>query len=165
MGAGKSTIGKALAQALQRTFYDSDTEIEIRAGADIAWIFDIEGEEGFRKREQKVIEELTQKKSIVLATGGGTVITPQNRLFLASRGTVIYLKTSLEQQFHRTKRDAKRPLLKTSNVQQRLAELWEQRSPLYEEIADFSFETEDNNVKTITTAILECLRDNANYFH
>ena len=94
MGAGKSTIGRALAKELKLEFYDSDEVIEERAGADISWIFDIEGEEGFRRREQKVIDELTQKTNIVLATGGGVVITPENRNALAGRGTVIYLKTS-----------------------------------------------------------------------
>ena len=98
MGAGKSTIGRALAKEVKLEFFDSDEVIEERAGADIAWIFDVEGEEGFRRREQKVIDELTQRTNIVLATGGGVVMTPENRNALAGSGTVIYLKTSLQHQ-------------------------------------------------------------------
>src|SRR3990167_5637819 len=136
MGAGKSTIGRALAKELKLEFYDSDEVIEQRAGANIAWIFDIEGEEGFRLREQKVIDELSQKTNIVLATGGGAVMTPENRNVLAARGTVIYLKTSIQQQHERTKRDTKRPLLRTDNLEARLKELDQERAPYYDELAD-----------------------------
>lgn len=155
MGAGKSTIGRALAKELKLAFYDSDEVIEERSGADISWIFDIEGEEGFRKREQKVIDELTQKSNIVLATGGGVVMTPENRVALAARGTVIYLKTSLEQQYERTKRDTKRPLLQTDNLEERLVSLREQREPLYEELADISFETDKLTVKAVANNIIK----------
>lgn len=157
MGAGKSTIGRALAKELKLQFYDSDEVIEERAGADIAWIFDIEGEEGFRQREIKVISELTQKNNIVLATGGGVIISPENRTLLAARGTVIYLKTSLEQQYERTKRDTRRPLLQTENLTERLEELREERQPFYEELADISFETDKLTVKAVANNIIKYL--------
>jgi shikimate kinase len=144
MGAGKSTIGRALAKELKLEFYDSDEVIEERAGADISWIFDIEGEEGFRRREQKVIDELTQKTNIVLATGGG-----------AGRGTVIYLKTSLQQQFERTKRDTKRPLLQTEDLEGRLESLRDEREPYYDELADVSFETDKLTVKAVANNIIK----------
>ncbi len=157
MGAGKSTIGRALAKELKLEFFDSDEVIEERAGADIAWIFDLEGEEGFRQREIKVIEELTQKQNIVLATGGGVVISPENRTVLAARGTVIYLKTSLEQQYERTKRDTRRPLLQTENLTERLEELRVARQPYYEELADVSFETDKLTVKAVAHNIIKYL--------
>ena len=158
MGAGKSTIGRHIANALNLDFYDTDQEIEKRTGAEIAWIFDIEGEKGFRLREQHVVDELTQKQSIVLATGGGVILASENRSALASRGTVIYLKTSLEQQFERTKNDRKRPLLQTDNLTERLIELGEQRKPLYEEIADYTFDTDGLTVKAVANKIIKHLK-------
>lgn len=157
MGAGKSTIGRTLAKELKLEFFDTDEVIQQRAGADISWIFDIEGEGGFRRREQKVVEELTQKTNIVLATGGGVVLLPENRNALAGRGTVIYLRTSLEQQFERTKRDTKRPLLQTNDLESRLEDLKEEREPLYEELADVSFETDKLTVKAVANNIIKYL--------
>ena len=157
MGAGKSTIGRALAKELKLEFFDSDEVIEQRAGADIAWIFDIEGEEGFRQREIKIIDELTQKQNIVLATGGGVIISPENRSVLAGRGTVIYLKTSLEQQYERTKRDTRRPLLQTDNLTERLEELRDERQPYYEDLSDVSFETDKLTVKAVANNIVKYL--------
>jgi shikimate kinase len=157
MGAGKSTIGRALAKELKLEFFDTDEVIEERTGASVSWIFDVEGEDGFRRREQKVIEELTQKNNIVLATGGGVVTTPENRTALAGRGTVIYLKTSLAQQFERTKRDTKRPLLQTPNLEGRLEDLRLEREPLYEELADVSFETDKLTVKAVANKIIKYL--------
>jgi shikimate kinase len=155
MGAGKSTIGRALAKELKLEFYDTDEVIEERSGANISWIFDVEGEEGFRKREQKVIEELTQKSNIVLATGGGVVTSPENRNALAARGTVIFLKASLHQQFERTKRDTKRPLLQTDDLKSRLESLRDEREPFYEELADVSFETDKLTVKAVANNIIK----------
>lgn len=157
MGAGKSTIGRALAKELKLEFYDTDEVIEERTGASISWIFDVEGEEGFRRREQRVIEELTQKSNIVLATGGGVVMTPENRNALAGRGTVIYLRTSLAQQFERTKRDTKRPLLQTPNLEGRLEVLRDEREPFYEELADVHFETDKLTVKAVANKIIKYL--------
>lgn len=155
MGAGKSTIGRTLAKELNLEFYDTDEVIEQRSGADISWIFDVEGEDGFRKREQKIIEELTQKNNIVLATGGGVVMSPENRNALAARGTVIYLKASLQQQFERTKRDTKRPLLQTDDLEHRLETLQSEREPFYEELADISFETDKLTVKAVANNIIK----------
>jgi len=155
MGAGKSTIGRTLAKEIKLEFYDSDEVIEERAGANIAWIFDVEGEEGYRRREQKVIDELTQKNNIVLATGGGVVMTPENRNALAGRGTVIYLKTSLQQQYERTKRDTKRPLLQTDDLEGRLISLRDEQAPFYEELADISFETDKLTVKAVANNIVK----------
>lgn len=157
MGAGKSTIGRALAKELKLAFYDSDEEIEARAGASVAWIYDIEGEEGFRRRESKVIDELTQKHHIVLATGGGVVMTPENRNALAARGTVIYLQTSLQQQYERTKRDTKRPQLQTKDLEARLKALRNEREPYYQELADMTFETDKLTVKAVANNIIKFL--------
>jgi len=157
MGAGKSTIGRTLAKELKLEFYDSDEVIEARSGASIAWIFDVEGEEGFRRREQKIVDELTQKNNIVLATGGGVIMTSENRNALAGRGTVIYLKTSLQQQYERTKRDTKRPQLQTDNLEERLEYLRDEREPLYEELADISFETDRLTVKAVANNIVKYL--------
>lgn len=154
MGAGKSTIGRAVAKQLNLDFYDTDQVIEKRTGADIAWIFDIEGEDGFRVREQNVVEDLTQKQNIVLATGGGTIVTPENRQALAGRGTVVYLRTSLDTQYKRTRHDEKRPMLHTDDVWERLNELWSEREPLYLEIADISFDTDGLSVKVVANDIV-----------
>ena len=156
MGAGKSTIGRTLAKELKLEFYDSDEVIEERTGADISWIYDVEGEEGFRRREQKVIEELTQKSNIVLATGGGVIMTPENRNALAGRGTVIDLKTSLQQQYERTKRDSPtRPMLQTPDLEGRLEMLRDEREPLYEDLADVSFDTDKLTVKAVANNIIK----------
>ena len=123
MGAGKSTIGKQLAKTLRKEFLDSDNEIESRTGVDISYIFDIEGEEGFRKRERQVIDELTQERDVVLATGGGAVLDADNRSCLVSRGFVVYLYAPLELLIERTSRDRNRPLLSDGDPRQRLTEL------------------------------------------
>jgi shikimate kinase len=157
MGAGKSTIGRTLAKELKLAFYDSDEVIEERAGASVAWIYDIEGEDGFRRREQKVIDELTQKHNIVLATGGGVVMTPENRNALAARGTVIFLMTSLQQQYERTKRDTKRPQLQTNDLETRLETLRQEQEPFYEELADVTFETDKLTVKAVANNIIKYL--------
>lgn len=136
MGAGKTTIGKLLAKHLHRDFIDVDWYIESKTGADIPWIFEKEGEEGFRDRESIVIEELTKKKNLVLATGGGVVIREENRKLLADKGLVIYLNADVSVQIQRTKKSKNRPLLKTQNPQEVLQNLYDFRDPLYREIAD-----------------------------
>lgn len=157
MGAGKSTIGRQLAQMLNMDFLDSDAVIEERAGADIDWIFDLEGEAGFRKREEKIINELTQSQGLVLSTGGGTVVSKESRNLLSARGIVVYLETSVDKQFERTQRDKKRPLLQTEDPYQVLVELAKVRNPLYEEIADITIQTTDQTAKVVATQIIDMM--------
>lgn len=158
MGAGKSSIGKQLASQLKMEFVDTDRVIEERTGADIDWIFDLEGEEGFRLREEGIIEELSSMQGIVLATGGGAVISAKNRSMLAARGTVVYLETSIEQQLERTRRDKKRPLLQTKDDPRKIFEdLRDIRDPLYNEIADYTFSTDRSTVKAVARFILDGL--------
>ncbi|MBU2925132.1 shikimate kinase AroK [Colwellia sp. 4_MG-2023] len=158
MGAGKSTIGRELADRLHLEFFDSDQEIERRTGADIAWVFDLEGEEGFRKREEGVIEDLSEKQGIVLATGGGSVISMQVRNRLSARGIVVYLETTIDKQVARTQRDRRRPLLQTSEEPRTVLEnLAIERNPLYEEIADVVIKTDDQSAKVVAHKIIERL--------
>ncbi len=159
MGAGKSTVGKQLARVLGKEFVDTDQEIERRSGADISWIFDVEGEDGFRKREASVIDELTQKQGIVLATGGGAVADKDSRARLAARGTVVYLEASIEQQLDRTNRDRNRPLLSNSDDPREVLEaLMAERDPMYREIADMIVPTTSRTVKSVANEIVESLR-------
>lgn len=157
MGAGKSTIGRLLAKELKLSFKDSDKEIEQRTGANIPWIFDVEGEAGFREREQAVIEELCTLDGVVLATGGGAVLRAENRAALHAGGRVVYLHTSVEQQLDRTSRDRNRPLLRTADPGKVLAELLRIRDPLYREIADVIIETDERPPRMVVQEILERL--------
>lgn len=145
MGAGKSTIGRLLAQEFRLDFYDSDKVIEERCGANIPWIFDMEGEAGFREREESAIDYLTQQKSVVLATGGGAILSELNRQHLSARGQVVYLRTSIDKQLQRTRRDKNRPLLNTENPRAVLETLFEVRDPLYSSIADIVIDTDRHN--------------------
>lgn len=161
MGAGKSTIGRHLAQQLSMEFYDSDQEIERRTGADVGWVFDLEGEEGFRDREDKIINELTEKQGIVLATGGGSVKSKEIRNRLSARGIVVYLQTTIEKQLARTQRDKKRPLLQVDLPQREVLEaLANERNPLYGEIADVIICTDDQSAKVIANLIINALGKN-----
>ena len=153
MGAGKSTAGRRLAKRLKLQFFDSDQEIERRTGATVSLIFEIEGEEGFRKREKDIIDELTKNSGIVLATGGGAVLDPENRAVLAKRGVVVYLRTGLAQLVRRTSRDSKRPLLKTDDPAAKLLELLKIRGPLYEEMADLVIDTDQRPLQSIVDEI------------
>ncbi|MDF0535008.1 shikimate kinase AroK [Shewanella yunxiaonensis] len=157
MGAGKSTIGRHLAQMLHLEFHDSDQEIESRTGADITWVFDVEGEEGFRRREAQVIADLTEKQGIVLATGGGSVQSKDIRNFLSARGIVVYLETTIDKQVARTQRDKRRPLLQVDNPREVLENLAEIRNPLYEEIADIVVKTDEQSAKVVANQIIEQL--------
>jgi len=157
MGSGKTTIGRQLAGRLDKHFYDSDREIEKRTGADIALIFEIEGEEGFRQREVKMIKELSSMGDIVLATGGGVVLSADNRACLKTCGKVVYLKSSPEKLFDRTARDKERPLLNTTDRMTTIKELMEKRGPLYEEIADLIVTTDNNSIKQIVNKISQQL--------
>ncbi len=153
MGAGKTSVGKMLARRLNRQFLDSDTEIERLTGVSIPVIFEIEGEAGFREREEKMIAELTNRPGIVLATGGGAVISAANRGLLKSRGLVIYLRAIPEDLWRRTRRDRNRPLLQTADPLARLRELHQQRDPLYREVADLVVDTGAQSVSALTTRI------------
>ena len=141
MGAGKTSVGRVLAKRLGKTFYDSDHVIEERTGVRIPVIFDIEGESGFRAREQAVIGELTELNNIVLATGGGAVLDPANRRALHERGTVIYLRAAVRELINRTRHDKNRPLLQNGDPQERLTALFEQRDALYKDAAHLVIET------------------------
>ena len=157
MGAGKTTIGRLLARQLKRTFVDSDHEIEARCGVRIAVIFDIEGESGFRAREAAVIDELTARDGIVLATGGGAVLDEANRRHLAARGNVVYLHSAPENLWQRTRHDKHRPLLANADPKRRLEELYARRDPLYREVADLVVETGRQGAPTLVKRLLEQL--------
>jgi len=157
MGAGKTTIGRHLSDILHQEFVDSDHEIEARSGANIPWIFDVEGEEGFRHREELVIDALTQRKNIVLGTGGGAVLRQANRQYLHERGTVVYLQTPVSLQLERTGRDRNRPLLRTSDPQQKLSELLALREPLYLEIAHIVMPTSGGSARDLAMKIVHAL--------
>jgi len=157
MGAGKTTIGKQLAQSLGMTFGDSDHEIQRRTGVDIPTIFEYEGEEGFRQREQQAIDDLTQVDNQVLATGGGAILRAENRQHLSARGIVVFLACSPEQQFERTYRDRNRPLLQTEDPLERLKALMAEREPLYLSTADYMVSTEGRSAATVANEILERL--------
>lgn len=159
MGAGKTTIGRLLSQELKLEFVDSDKEIEARAGADIPWIFDVEGEVGFRKREAAMIAELTERDNIVLATGGGAILDPANQNCLQARGTVIYLHATLNQQIERTAKDRNRPLLQAENPAAVLSQLMTIRDPLYRNCCDHLIETDGRRPKAVAREIIDRLQD------
>ncbi|WP_143745870.1 bifunctional shikimate kinase/3-dehydroquinate synthase AroKB [Massilia sp. KIM] len=155
MGAGKTTIGRMLARKLNKRFVDSDHEIEARTGASIPWIFEIEGEACFRRREADMIRELSAQHDLVLATGGGAILNPASRALLAERGTVVYLRASINSILARTAHDKNRPLLQTADPRKKLEELLAQRDPLYREIADLVIDTGRPNVQSMVQTILD----------
>jgi shikimate kinase len=157
MGAGKTTVGRLLAKNLGAVFYDTDQEIEKRTGVRVPVIFEMEGEDGFRKREIGMIDELTQMQNIVLATGGGAVIAPENREHLKSRGIVIYLRASVQDLYIRTRFDRNRPLLQNTNAQAKLQELFAARDPLYREVATYIVDTGNQPVMNIVQKIEELI--------
>lgn len=153
MGAGKTSVGKLLAKRLGKSFYDSDHVVESRTGVRIPVIFEIEGEPGFRARESAAIDELTQMKNIVLATGGGAILNESNRAALKARGTVVYLRASVDELWNRTRHDKNRPLLQTADPKARIQELMQQRDPLYREVAHFVVETGTQSLKSLITRL------------
>ncbi|MGI9203130.1 MAG: shikimate kinase AroK [Woeseiaceae bacterium] len=157
MGAGKSAVGRQLGRLLHLDFLDSDEEIEQRTGVDIPFIFEKEGEQGFRTREVKVIDELSQRQGVVLATGGGAVLDVESRSRLGARGFVIYLHTTVKQQLDRTQRGRNRPLLENGNKAKVLEALMLERDPLYREIADLTVETDGRRVQAVARDIVEAL--------
>ncbi|MEM7003545.1 MAG: shikimate kinase AroK [Pseudomonadota bacterium] len=158
MAVGKSTVGRLLAQSLKMPFYDSDHEIEERAGAEVSWIFDVEGEVGFRDREEYVIDDLSNMDGVVVATGGGIVKRAVNRERLAARGVVIHLDCPLQKLLQRTANDKKRPLLAGATREQILADLMRERAPLYSEIADYTFVSGEQNPKQLVQQIVRRLQ-------
>ena len=153
MGSGKSAVGRQLAQRLGLAFVDSDEEIEARTGVDIAYIFEREGEAGFRQREAEVIDALTTREGLLLSTGGGAILDPRTRERLRTRGRVVYLQTSVDQQLARTRRSNDRPLLNNEDPRGTLERLFQQRAPLYLEVAEIVVDTDGRKVKTVVDHI------------
>jgi shikimate kinase len=158
MGSGKTAVGRHLARLFRYEFHDSDADIEAKTGVDIPFIFEKEGETGFRIRERESIDRLTRLESIVLATGGGAVIDPANRLALAERGVVVYLATSVNQQIERTRHARHRPLLQVTDPEQKLKDLMARRAVLYAEIADLTVTTDGRRVQLVAEEIHQELR-------
>lgn len=159
MGAGKTTIGRHLAHTLDRQFLDLDHEMEARCGVRVALIFDIEGEAGFRRRETALLDECSQYRGMVLATGGGAVLAPENRRILKERGMVVYLRADIDELFRRVARDRTRPMLKASDPRQRIADLLVQREPLYEEVADVTLDTGAMPVAQVVRNLLPYIKE------
>jgi shikimate kinase len=157
MGAGKTSVGRVLAKRLQKTFYDSDHVIEDRTGVKIPLIFEIEGEPGFRVRESAVVDELTALRDIVLATGGGAVLSEKNRDRLRTRGTVVYLRASVRDLLNRTRHDKNRPLLQAADPRTRLTELYEKRDPLYREVAHVTVDTGNQSIASLINRLCQLL--------
>lgn len=157
MGAGKTSVGRVLAKRLQKTFYDSDHVIEDRTGVKIPVIFEIEGEAGFRVRESAVVDELTALRDIVLATGGGAILSEKNRDRLRTRGTVVYLRASVRDLLNRTRHDKNRPLLQAADPRARLTELYEKRDPLYREIAHLTVDTGNQSLTSLVNRLCQLL--------
>jgi shikimate kinase len=158
MGAGKTTIGKSLAKALHREFLDLDHELEARCGVRIPTIFEIEGEVGFRKRECQVLDDCTLRPGLVMATGGGAVLAPENRNALRTRGVVIYLRANVDELYRRTSRDRNRPLLATADPRGTLRSLLELREPLYREVADIVMDTGSTSIAQLVAQVVERLK-------
>ena len=159
MGSGKSTVGKIISDELFLNFFDTDEEIESRTGASIDWIFDLEGENGFRKRESNILQEMVQKNSIVLSTGGGIILSDENRELLSSRGTVFYLSTPISVQIERTSKDKDRPLLKNGDPGEILTKLHEERKDLYESVSDYYVQTENKSSQQVASEIINLIKE------
>ncbi|GAB2188589.1 shikimate kinase AroK [Sessilibacter sp. MAH2] len=158
MGVGKSTIGRMLAQLTQREFKDTDHVVEERTGADIPWIFDVEGEEGFRARETSVLQDLLQVRNLVLATGGGIVTREENRELLNNNSVVVYLTASVEQLYKRTRKDKKRPLLQVENPKAKIEGLIAERAPLYESVSHYQVSTDNKTPKAVAEKIFSLIK-------
>jgi shikimate kinase len=159
MGSGKTAVGRQLARLMRLEFFDSDAEIEHRTGVDIPYIFEKEGEAGFREREREVIDSLTRLSNVVLATGGGAILLPENREYLSTRGRVVYLHTSIEQQLERTRHGRQRPLLYTEDPEAKLRELMAYRLPLYQSIAEVTVTTDGRQVRAVADEIIQRLKE------
>jgi len=158
MGSGKTTIGQRVAKLLGLEFYDCDQELESHTGASVSLIFDLEGEAGFRERETRMLEQLTRRHGVLVATGGGVILSKRNRELLRRNGLVVYMSTSVAQQLRRLSRDRTRPLLQTGNRKAKLARLATQRNPLYEELADIVFPSQNRGPDVTAQALAEAIR-------
>jgi len=158
MGSGKTTIGQRVARLLNLRFHDCDHELEASTGASVSLIFDVEGEEGFRTRETRMLDLLTAQSGVLIATGGGVVLREENRRMLRERGTVVYLRTSVSQQLRRLSRDKTRPLLQTDDRREKLTRLAEERNPLYRETADIEFPARNRGLDTVANELAEIIR-------
>jgi len=157
MGSGKTTIGQRLAKKLNLEFVDSDHELEEQTGASVSLIFDVEGEEGFRRRETGMLRKLTARRNVLIATGGGAILKEENRKLLRKSGLVVYLRTSVSQQIKRLSRDKSRPLLQSGNREEKLANLARERNPLYEELADIVFPAQNRGLEAATRALSQAI--------
>ena len=157
MGSGKTTIGQRLARHLNLQFLDSDHELEAQTGASVSLIFDVEGEEGFRRRETEMLRKLTARQNVLVATGGGIVLREENRNLLRRSGLVVYLKTSVAQQLRRLSRDKSRPLLQSGDREEKLARLADARNPLYEELADIVFPSQNRGLEAAARALARAI--------
>ncbi len=157
MGAGKSTIGRLLANDLGLSFTDTDQEIEARCGAEIAWIFDVEGEEGFRKRETDVLHDLSQQSAQIIATGGGTVMHVENRKIISATGFVVFLDAAVDTLVRRMEKDKSRPLLQKPNRDEVIRDLYAEREPVYRELADVVVSTSRGNPRQVVNKIVDAL--------
>jgi shikimate kinase len=159
MGSGKTTIGQRVARRLGLEFHDSDHELEAQTGASVSLIFDVEGEAGFRERETRMLEQLTRRHGVLVATGGGVVLRKRNRELLKRSGLVVYISTSVAQQLRRLNRDRSRPLLQTGDRKAKLARLAAQRNPLYEELADIEFPSQNRGLDATARALADLIRE------
>lgn len=158
MGSGKTSIGQRLARLLDLEFLDCDHELEAQTGASVSLIFDIEGEEGFRCRETRMLRELTARRGVLVATGGGVILNEENRELLRKSGLVVYLQTPVSQQLRRLKRDRTRPLLQTDNRREKLTRLAEHRNPLYREVADIVFPAQNRSLDSAAEELARVIR-------
>jgi shikimate kinase len=163
MGSGKTTIGQRLAKKLNLEFLDNDHKLEEQTGASVNLIFDLEGEQGFRKRETAMLEKLTARKNVLLATGGGAILDRKNHQLLRDSGLVIYLRTSVSQQIRRLSRDKTRPLLQSGDREEKLARLAKERNPLYEQLADITFPSQNSGLEAATQALYEIILSHRNH--
>ena len=162
MGSGKTSIGQRVAVLLGLEFFDCDHELEKQTGASVSLIFDVEGEEGFRTRETKMLDELTARAGVLVATGGGVVLRPENRRLLRERGTVVYLSTPVTQQLRRLARDRSRPLLQSGDRRKKLEAMALQRNPLYQEIADLEFPAQNRALDSVARHLAEIIQNHVN---
>lgn len=158
MGSGKTSLGQRLARKMQLEFFDNDLELERQTGASVNLIFDLEGEKGFRKRETDMLKKLTARKGILLATGGGSVLSPENRELLSESGIVVYLRTSVKQQIRRLSRDKKRPLLQSGDREEKLTRFAMERNPLYEALADITFPSQNRGLEAATESLYKTIQ-------